>query len=194
MRGMGLALAALLAVSLHPTGARADDAGGAQPAGQRLDLRAGRARLDFLKGPWRAERFTLSGDAWRSAGGGDLTFDELLNGLFLETTVTAEPFTYRILFSFDTAQQAYRIVSLDDQSGLADVYEGKFDDSGALVVTNVGSGTHYVFNGKPHHNRMRFAPDAEGWTWVVDASADGGATWRPQLRVVARRPAAGAAR
>ena len=108
--------------------------------------------------------------------------------------MTAEPFTYRIVLSFDTAQQAYRIVSLDDQSGLADVYEGKFDDSGALVVTNVGSGTHYVFNGKPHHNRMRFAQDAEGWTWVVDESADGGATWRPQLRVVARRPAAGAAR
>lgn len=84
----------------------------------------------------------------------------------------------RHLISWDRFRSVYRVVALDDGSGLLDVYEGEFRD-GALTVTNLRSGT--------------FFPDGEGgWTafrlrwsafeedrvrFEASTSADGGETW-----------------
>lgn len=110
-----------------------------------------------------------------------------MNDLYLETNASSGRYVYHIVFSFDAAQQQYRVTSRDDQSGLIDFYEGEFDEHGALVVSNVRPGTHYVFDGARFHNRMTFSPVMDGWVWLVEASGDGGQSWRPQVRVIARR-------
>lgn len=69
-----------------------------------------------------------------------------------------------------------RMPSRDDQSGLLDVYEGALDDFGALVVSNVGPGMHYVCGGARYHNRMRFSPIADGcgrWRSVETMASPG---------------------
>ncbi len=159
-----------------------------QPASQAVELRAARARLDFLLGDWRVEQFTpIEAGDWRSNGEGELRFISTMNDLYLETNARSGRYVYHIVFSFDAAQQQYRVTSRDDQSGLIDVYEGVFDEQGALVVSNVGPGTHYAIGGVRYHNRMSFAPTSGGWVWLVEVSGDGGQSWRPQVRVSARR-------
>lgn len=179
-----LGMAALGMVALAPDGASAQ----VQAAPQAIELRAGRARLDFLAGDWRVEKFTSveAGD-WRSNGEGALRFSSTMNDLYLETNASSGRYVYHIVFSFDAAQQQYRVTSRDDQSGLIDVYEGAFDERGALVVSNVGPGTHYVYGGVHYHNRMSLAPTADGWVWLLEVSDNGGQSWRPQVRVIARR-------
>lgn len=186
MRKQLVAIALVLAgvQTLAPSEALAQG----QSQSESVDLRAGRARLNFLAGAWRVEQFTsVNGGEWRSNGVSDLRFSSTMNDLYLETNASAGAYAYQIVLSFDVAQQKYRVTSRDDQSGLIDVYEGAFDERGALVVNNVGSGTHYVFDGVRYHNRMSFSPHAEGWIWLVEVSGDGGQTWRPQVRVIARR-------
>lgn len=178
------ALALVAITALEPGGAVAQ----VQPASQAVELRVGRARLDFLAGDWRVEQFTLrDAGEWRSNGEGALRFSSTMNDLYLETNASSGRYAYHIVFSFDAAQQQYRVTSRDDQSGLIDVYEGAFDESGALVLSNVGPGTHYAVGGVRYHNRMSFAPTADGWAWLVEVSDDGGQSWRPQVRVMARR-------
>lgn len=152
------------------------------------DLRSGRARLDFLAGDWRVEQFSPThGGEWRSNGLSDLRFRSTMNDLYLETNASAGAYAYHIVFSFDAAQQQYRVISRDDQSGLIDVYEGTINAQGALVVSNVDAETYYVHDGVRYQNRMSFTPAADGWVWLVDVSDDGGQSWRPQVRAVARR-------
>lgn len=179
---LGAAMAVVTA--LQPCGAVAQ----VQPASQAVELRVGRARLDFLAGDWRVEQFSpIAAGEWRSNGAGAMRFSSAMNDLYLETNASSGRYVYHIVFSFDATQQRYRVTSRDDQSGLIDVYEGAFDESGALVLSNIGSGTHYAVGGVRHHNRMSFAPTAEGWAWLVEVSDDGGQSWRPQVRVMARR-------
>lgn len=186
MRKRLVAIALILAgaATLAPNEASAQG----QSESESVDLRAGRARLNFLTGDWRVEQFSPAhGGEWRSNGVSDLRFSSTMNDLYLETNASAGAYAYHIVLSFDAAQQKYRVTSRDDQSGLIDVYEGAFDERGALVLSNVGPGTHYVFDGVRYHNRMIFSPHAEGWIWLVEVSGDGGQTWRPQVRVIARR-------
>ena len=181
---LGLSLAATSA--LDP----GDAAAQAYPGPTAVELRTGRARLDFLAGDWRIEQFTpVEAGGWLSNGEADLRFASTMNDLYLETNARSGRYIYHIVFSFDAAQQQYRVASRDDQSGLIDVYEGVFDERGALVLSNVGPGTHYSYGGARYHNRMIFSPTTDGWIWLVEASNDNGQTWRPQVRVVARRPA-----
>lgn len=182
--GFALGVAAIGMGALAPGGAVAQ----VQPTSQTVELRDGRARLDFLAGDWRIEQFTSTqAGEWRSNGSGDLHFASTMNDLYLETRAHSGGFLYHIVLSFDASQQRYRVTSRDDQSGLIDVYEGAFDEQGALLVSNVGPGTHYFFGGVRYHNRMSFSPTAGGWVWLVEASPDGGQSWRSQVRVVAIR-------
>ncbi len=188
-RGMRLVAAALLLAGIVLTGIGPGVAlAQSLPAPAGADLRGGRARLDFLAGDWRVEQFSPTRvDQWRSSGERALRFNSTLNDLYLETRVGSGGYNYDIVLSFDVAKQLYRITSRDDRSGLIDVYEGVFDERGTLVVSNVGPGTHYVSGGIRYHNRMTFAPTAGGWEWLVEVSGDGGQSWQPQVRVVARR-------
>lgn len=152
------------------------------------DLTAGLERIAFLRGNWTATQSvpTPQGGS-RRLGGIALSFRSSMNDRYLETNAASAGYNYHLIFSYDTAQRLYRIISRDDRSGLIDVYEGEFSADGALVVSNLRSGTHYSIGGVRYHNRMTFRRDgSRGWVWTVDGTSDGGRSWQPQTRVEAR--------
>lgn len=156
---------------------------------RKARLAAALRRLDFLKGPWVITRYSRSRDGvWTANEVQTLTIGPSMNDLYLEATFVTPGYIYEMVFSYDTAMETYRVVSRDDQSGLIDVYQGDFNADGALVLTNLQSGTHYASGELQIHNRLIFAPTADGWSVSIDASADKGETWRPQGRHDARRP------
>lgn len=179
-----LVLGLILAPSSSPLWAQ--DAGAERQA-YLARLAEGIERLAFLDGRWTMVQETPDNDGnWQEQPASQLSILPSMNGLYLETEISTGPYVYRLVFSYDAAQGRYRIMSRDDQSGLLDIYEGNFDETGALVVSNIASGTHYSRAGIDYHNRMTFTPDGDsGWTWIVELTADDGATWRPQVRVAA---------
>lgn len=175
-----LLLAVVMMALAAPERSMAQDAA----AEARARLLRGVERLSFLRGAWEASLLAPTAEGgWRETGRTTMVVAASMNDLYLETKVQSGHYMYEIIFSYDVAQDCYRVTSRDDQSGLIDVYEGVFDTSGALVVTNIESGTHYVSGGEQYHNRLTFAPEpAGGWSWLVEATSDGGATWSPQLK------------
>lgn len=152
------------------------------------DFAAGMERMAFLRGDWTATQSVPTPQGgWRRLGESALSFRASMNDRYLETITASAGYNYHLIFSYDTAQRLYRIISRDDRSGLIDVYEGEFSADGALVVSNLRSGTHYSIGGVRYHNRMTFRRDGgRGWVWTVDGTSDGGRSWQPQTRVEAR--------
>jgi hypothetical protein len=179
-----LAAVAVAAISA-PAGAFAQS----EAATTQGDLRLGVDRLSFLRGKWDVLLHSPTADgAWREDGESTIIVAASMNDLYLETVVQSGPYLCEIIFSYDVVQDRYRVTSRDDQSGLMDVYEGDFDANGSLAVSNLESGTHCVSDGARYHNRMRFTMDsAGGWVWLVEATGDSGASWRPQIKSVAKR-------
>ncbi|MEZ5891856.1 MAG: hypothetical protein R3C58_01720 [Parvularculaceae bacterium] len=177
MTDMRVGLVASLFIMMLTPGARAQE-------DLQAELRAGVERLQFLKGEWRACVANITADGERAAGDVRMAeFRPSMNDLYLETEIVNSRFRYHMLFSYDVVQKRYRIASRDDQSGLLDIYEGVFDDGGALVLTNLKSGTHYAYKGVDYYNRLSFKPAGNGWTSTVDATNDGGKSWRQQLQI-----------
>jgi hypothetical protein len=150
-------------------------------------LSAGVARLVFFVGDWTVVQSRPTPSGWVEQPPMAATFRSSMNNLYAVGNFTAGAFSYEMVFSYDAAQSLYRIASRDDQSGLIDIYEGDFDSSGSLIVSNLTSGTHYAVGGVKYFNRLTFAARADGWSVLVEASRDGGVTWRPQSRAEARR-------
>ena len=148
------------------------------------ELRTRVQRMHFLEGLWRACFVNATQDGWRKSGEVRMIeFRSDMNDLYLTAEMQNAQYRYKMLFSYDELQKRYRIASHDDQSGLLDIYQGGFDKSGALVVTNLESGTHYAIDRVDYYNRLSFAETPEGWTSTVEVTTDDGATWRPQLRI-----------
>lgn len=169
-------LAGLAILMLMPDARALEDA--------QAQLQAGVARLQFLKGEWRACAVKPTKDGgWTAGSATVMDFRPTLNNLYLELETVSGRHRYRVVLSYDAAQQRYRIASYDDQSGLLDIYDGRFDDAGSLVVSNLNSGTHYAYQGIDYFNRMSFKPTPKGWAWAVDVTADKGRSWQPQLRI-----------
>lgn len=155
---------------------------------------AGFARLRFLEGSWSADLAAPDAKPGeRSDGRTPIEVVKVNGGKALTSTFKTAGYTFLMYFSYDVDLDRYRITSLDDVSGLLDVYEGTFDESGALVVSNVGTGTGYTYLGARHHNRLRLEPNGDaGWKWEIEVTTDRGATWKVQRRVavVPRMPGA----
>jgi len=150
-------------------------------------LRAGVARLGFLVGDWAVVQSQPGPSGWVEQPPMVATFRSSMNDLYTVGNFTAGTFTYEMVFSYDAAQGLYRIASRDDKSGLIDIYEGDFDAAGSLTVSNLASGTHYAVGGVKYFNRLTFTARPDGWIVLIEASRDGGATWRPQGRAEARQ-------
>ncbi len=150
------------------------------------DLRSGVQRMGFLKGKWQACFVNAAEDGWRKTGEArTIEFRTDMNDLYLTAETANAQYRYQMLFSYDELQKRYRIASHDDQSGLLDIYQGQFEKNGALIVTNLESGTHYAVDGVDYYNRLSFKQESKGWISTVEVTADKGISWRPQLRIVA---------
>lgn len=136
-------------------------------------VRDGMRPLLFLIGVYDHARFTV--------GPG---------GLYIDATAQSAGYRYHLSFSYDHVQRRYRVVSRDEISGLIDVFEGERTAEGALVVSNVGTGTHYLNEKREKvFNRMHFIPVADGqWTWRVESGRGDGAWSQVLEQTMQRRP------
>jgi glyoxylase-like metal-dependent hydrolase (beta-lactamase superfamily II) len=157
------------------------------PQEARKTLHEGLRKLDFVVGRWTGALSLPSAPSGADPAAAAkpaqpassiVQFAPGGGARYLEGETRAGGFGYRMVLSYDAVQKRYRFSSIDDVSGLLDVYEGDFDSTGALVVSNVGTGTHYLTGTARIHNRLTFQPlPGDVWEWRVDGSTDGGKTW-----------------
>jgi glyoxylase-like metal-dependent hydrolase (beta-lactamase superfamily II) len=168
-----------------------------QPQEAWRALQEGLRKVDFVIGRWAGPLAVLPAPggaasvAAKSAqpGASVVRFAPGPGARYFEGEARVGAFGYRMLLSYDVVQKQYRFSSIDDVSGLLDVYEGDFNSSGALVVSNVKSGTHYRTAATIVHNRLTFQPlPGDVWEWRIEGSTDGGRTWvHSQTFAAARR-------
>jgi glyoxylase-like metal-dependent hydrolase (beta-lactamase superfamily II) len=154
-------------------------------------VRAGMRSLRFLLGRWTGSQ--TPGDTSRTPLPQPIEITSevvpVLGGAAFEGRMTTPGYRFVLTFSYDVAQQLYRVAALDDVSGLLDIFEGKIGADGALTVDNLRLGTFYVNQrGERVHSRLRFAP-TEGGLFRLDVSetVDRGANWTPSSHYVVSR-------
>lgn len=143
--------------------------------------------LSPLLGEWRVTLYRL-GEAgeWVEESADDVFFEPSLNGLLLTERmlqrISGEGFELKTDYMFDQYRDVYRLAVADDTFGLMDIYEGQLED-GALIVTNLKSGTGFPLDAETMMNFRLTIPVASGnRQMTIDQSTDAGATWRPFYR------------
>ncbi len=94
---------------------------------------------------------------------------------------------FTCLRTWDSFRNRYRMACIDSLTGLLDIYEGEFDN-GALVMTNLSTGTHAEINGTRMYGRQtvsKISSDSFLLTW--DISMDRGSTWQQYGQLQYRR-------
>lgn len=183
-----VALAAV-AFALAPAAALAqDEAGAAETATSDAPAwRAPMQRLAFMTGAWSVVHESAEETGWQSHDAQPSTVEFMLDGAGLRE-VGLFPFgeniaTVETIFGYDAMRELYRIFVLDSQFGVPDVYEGNFDDSGALVATNLRTDTPWVTeSGATIHFRLTWSTRDEAHLFTVDMTADRGESWTPLYR------------
>ncbi len=149
-------------------------------------LAEGLEQIGFVEGAWRIDTFQpTSGepDGWRPIKSGSASFEPIMGRRYLRGFLQGAPQSYELTLSYDVVMEVWRVTSMDNISGLVDVYEGTVDDSGALSVTNLRVGTHYLQGKLEAHNRITFSPREEGgWSMLVEGTLDLGEHWNAQVR------------
>ncbi len=122
---------------------------------------------------------------WRGALGDqsvDMTFALNDGGTTISGHTAIRTMNVRFALSYDVYQHRYRMTAIDDITGLIDVFTGNLDAQGALVLSNVESGTSYLAKGKPMHTQLTLQMRlGGGWSLRTAESADRGETWTPRL-------------
>ncbi len=96
----------------------------------------------------------------------------------MSVVLSRVPLRIRRLFTYDRFRDLYRVAQFDNGTAHLDVYEGRFDDDGRLVMTNVAAGTPWEDYRGVHHSRQILYDLTDGGFKVdVEVSADGGETW-----------------
>lgn len=189
---IALAIAATISPGFAQKDSSSQEAGVYESATQNAGLakyKQAMAKLDFLVGEWQPEAtaFNPATGQWeakelKSKYGSSVRVSsmEMTRGLYI--TIPGET-QYMGALSYDVFQDSFRMVLNDSAMGLLDVYEGQFKN-GALVMTNLKSGTFFTNQGQKLHGRLKFKPAAgSGWSLVVEMSADQGQNWFEAYRL-----------
>lgn len=122
---------------------------------------------------------------WRGVLGDqsvDMTFALNDGGTTISGQTAVRTMNVRFALSYDVYQHRYRMTAIDDITGLIDVFTGNLNAQGALVLSNVESGTFYLANGKPMHTQLTLQMRlGGGWSLRTAESTDRGETWTPRL-------------
>jgi uncharacterized protein DUF1579 len=155
---------------------------------------AAMAKLDALQGSWKATTQTIQDDgAWQEQSVNLVAIEKSFHGLLLTESETkrvsgdaASP-RLKIDYTYDQYRNVYRISIVDNSWGIMDVYEGDFED-GALILTNIRSGTSFpIENGPELFFRMNMPVSGDKRVLDINLTTDEGETWQPFYRVTYTR-------
>ncbi|WP_412546798.1 DUF1579 family protein [Maricaulis sp. MIT060901] len=147
------------------------------------------SRLASLAGSWVATIEIMQPDGgWETAGEEMVEIRYMLGGLALREDPAehpVNPFRLESTIQYDQNRDLYRLAVMDDTWGNMDIYEGEWNEDGALVLTNLRSGTSFE---NPDGTSLSFrlttridGPNSN--VFQIDMTADNGETWRPYQRI-----------
>lgn len=135
-------------------------------------------RLSFLIGKWRAvtKNMTKSG-VWKEANTDTVVFKFIKKGKYILADIGGQ-YDYELIFSYDQFQQKFRMSSIDQVSGLLDIYEGPMKDE-KLTIDNVVKDTYYTIGDKKFYNRLSLSREADkSAKMLIEGSNTGGKEWQ----------------
>ncbi len=148
-----------------------------------LPLPRGMQDLQQLAGHWMvAVKSRESAEfPWRESEATSVISSQFDGHLLEENLSYVGPASYPLsvkrLFSYDRFQNIFRIAVFDNFTSHLNVLEGAFED-GALVLSNLSTGSPWSVYGKTFHTRERLhdlSPDS--FRVSRETSVDAGATW-----------------
>lgn len=119
---------------------------------------------------------TKSG-TWKETTTDTVQFSFIKKGNYLKAVMGGQ-YEYELIFSYDQFQRKYRMSSIDQVSGLLDIYEGNLQE-GKLVIDNVAKDTYYTMGGKNYYNRLTLSKIStnEG-LMLIEGSDNRGEKWQ----------------
>ena len=163
------------------------------PAKAPYDQAPLRRLADLLVGTWSHEGQILTQTGWASSGEGTTTYELVLDGRAIREVARSEAdrvYVTHAYWGWDQFHETYRIVGVDDQYGFVDMSEGRFDEAGNFIVTNLETGIGFpAANGSMtfHRITLSFDEDGKGMSNRYDVTIDGGKSWMPWLRGRSKR-------
>jgi len=148
---------------------------------------------DRLVGTWSHEGEILAQVGWAASGKGRTTYELVLDGRAIREVSRSEAdrvYLTHAYWGWDQFHETYRIVGVDDQYGFVDMSEGRFDEQGRFVVTNLDTGIGFpAANGAMtfHRITISFSGDGKEMTNAYDVTIDRGKSWMPWLRGRSKR-------
>jgi hypothetical protein len=140
-------------------------------------------RLADMEGEWTATVYGQNADgAFGVLGEEAAHIHYILGGMAMREEAHADTlagFQIESTLQYDQNREVFRLVAMDDTWGNMDIYEGEFDPSGVLYLTNERSGTTYVTpDGSELFFRLSFTiHDVNRNSFKVEMSRDGGQNW-----------------
>jgi hypothetical protein len=112
-----------------------------------------------------------------------------MRGALLEETYESDQGDEVIrTYSFDRFKKRYRMTQIDDRQTQLDVREGDIGEDGALVVSNLDTGTSFETFGQTVHGRLSVKEIADdSFTVEQEFSIDGGESWFVAVKSVYTR-------
>lgn len=159
----------------------------------RRPLPVGMKHLAGLTGGWRVEIENMDNPAFHperppqwethptrsrieSLHGGSLLREEI-------SITTPRPRRLTRSWTYDRFQDVYRVGSFDTFTEHLDVLEGRMNEAGRLVLTNLRTGTAgKVGEATVHVREILFDLGGNSFRLDRETSIDGGENWRPELR------------
>lgn len=163
---LSMTLIANATESVPASAETAADAQAAKAAAMEKKLVDGLARLQPFAGEWSIVSYQLNNEqAWQEKERSTLLFDWTMGHRLLETVGHLQNADFRFSLSYDALKSVYRVALIDSGSGVLDIYEGNFDASDTLIVTN------------PDFYQWRIKANDHGWDLNFHYSKDQGKTW-----------------
>jgi Protein of unknown function (DUF1579) len=140
--------------------------------------------LSYLIGKWKTvtKAMTKSGE-WKEVATNTAQFAFIKKESYIKGDMGGQ-YDYELIYSYDRFQNKYRMSSIDQVSGLLDIYEGDLEE-GKLVVDNVLKDTHYTWSGKKYHNRLTLSKTSANEAFMlIEGSDNRGEKWQQISQVL----------
>lgn len=134
--------------------------------------------LSYLIGKWKTvtKAMTKSGE-WKEVTTDTAEFAFIKKENYIEGDMGGQ-YDYELIYSYDRFQNKYRMSSIDQVSGLLDIYEGNLKE-GKLVIDNVVKDTYYMMGSTKYHNRLTLSKtSANEALMLIEGSDNGGEKWQ----------------